>query len=143
MQAAATFAQAVRKTAVRCAESPGFIVGRVLASAAAELGAEAERLADAYGDRFLPSAEPDDERARLKGFVEACLMLQEAVAGVRDIDTALMLGGGVVPGPFAEADQRGLDVTLAALEAAEDAWGERFEPPLILRRLVSQGRLGV
>ena len=31
---------------------------------------------------------------------------------------------------------------LAALEKAEDEWGEHFEPPLILRRLVAQGRLG-
>jgi enoyl-CoA hydratase/3-hydroxyacyl-CoA dehydrogenase len=31
---------------------------------------------------------------------------------------------------------------LAALEKAEQEWGEHFEPPLILRRLVAQGRLG-
>ena len=53
-----------------------------------------------------------------------------------------MLGAGMSPGPFARADLRGLDEVLAALEAAEDAWGEHFEPPLILRRLVAQGRLG-
>jgi enoyl-CoA hydratase/3-hydroxyacyl-CoA dehydrogenase len=47
-----------------------------------------------------------------------------------------------VPGPFARADFRGLDDVLAALEQAEDEWGEGFEPPLVLRRLVAQGRLG-
>jgi enoyl-CoA hydratase/carnithine racemase len=82
------------------------------------------------------------ERFQLKAFVEACLVLEEGVAGVRDIDMGLMLGAGMVPGPFARADFRGLDDVLAALERAEDEWGEHFEPPLILRRLVAQGRLG-
>jgi enoyl-CoA hydratase/carnithine racemase len=53
-----------------------------------------------------------------------------------------MMGTGMVPGPFARADFRGLDDVLAALEKAEDEWGEAFEPPLVLRRLVAQGRLG-
>jgi enoyl-CoA hydratase/3-hydroxyacyl-CoA dehydrogenase len=53
-----------------------------------------------------------------------------------------MMGTGMIPGPFARADFRGLDDVLAALEKAEDEWGEHFEPPLILRRLVAQGRLG-
>jgi enoyl-CoA hydratase/carnithine racemase len=82
------------------------------------------------------------ERFQLKAFVEACLVLEEGVAGVRDIDMGLMLGAGMVPGPFARADFRGLDEVLSALEQAEEEWGEHFEPPLILRRLVAQGRLG-
>jgi enoyl-CoA hydratase/3-hydroxyacyl-CoA dehydrogenase len=82
------------------------------------------------------------ERFQLKAFVEACLVLEEGVAGVRDIDMGLMLGAGMVPGPFVRADLRGLDEVLEALERAEDEWGEHFEPPVILRRLVAQGRLG-
>jgi enoyl-CoA hydratase/carnithine racemase len=82
------------------------------------------------------------ERFGLKAFVEACLVLEEGVAGVRDIDMGMMMGTGMIPGPFARADFRGLDDVLAALERAEDEWGEHFEPPLILRRLVAQGRLG-
>jgi enoyl-CoA hydratase / 3-hydroxyacyl-CoA dehydrogenase len=82
------------------------------------------------------------ERFQLKAFVEACLVLEEGVAGVRDIDMGLMLGAGMVPGPFVRADLRGLDEVLAALERAEEEWGEHFEPPVILRRLVAQGRLG-
>ena len=57
---------------------------------------------------------------------------------MRDID----LGPTGKPGSFARADARGLDDLLAALERAEERWGEHFEPPLILRRLVAQGRLG-
>jgi enoyl-CoA hydratase/3-hydroxyacyl-CoA dehydrogenase len=82
------------------------------------------------------------ERFGLKALVEACLVLEEGIAGVRDIDLGMMMGTGMVPGPFARADMRGLDEVLAALERAEEEWGERFEPPTILRRLVGQGRLG-
>jgi enoyl-CoA hydratase/carnithine racemase len=82
------------------------------------------------------------DRFALKAFVESCLILEEGVAGVRDIDLGMMMGSGMVPGPFARADIRGLDDVLEALERAEQEWGEHFEPPTILRRLVAQGRLG-
>src|SRR2546421_3906031 len=36
-QAAANFAQAIRKTPIRCAEGPGFVVNRILTSAVSEL----------------------------------------------------------------------------------------------------------
>jgi enoyl-CoA hydratase / 3-hydroxyacyl-CoA dehydrogenase len=142
-QVAAGFVAKLRRSAVRCAECPGFVVNRVLASVAAEQGSSTElsgALRDAYGDRFQPardiSEETSESRAELKAFVEACLILEEGIAGVRDID----LGTGRV---FAKADARGLDEVLAALEQAQARWGEHFEPPLILRRLVAQGRLGV
>jgi enoyl-CoA hydratase/3-hydroxyacyl-CoA dehydrogenase len=61
---------------------------------------------------------------------------------VRDIDLGMMAGAGLIPPPFARADQTGLDVVLQQLETATAAWGERFAPPPILRRLVAQGRLG-
>src|ERR671939_681302 len=54
----------------------------------------------------------------------------------------MMMGAGMVPGPFARADERGLDDVVEALERASAEWGEGFSPPLILRRLVAQGRLG-
>ena len=70
------------------------------------------------------------DRVGLKAFVEACLVLEEGIAGVRDIDLGMMMGTGMIPGPFARADFRGLDDVLAALEQAEEEWGEHFEPPL-------------
>ena len=82
------------------------------------------------------------ERMALKMFVEACLVLEEGVVGARDIDLGMMAGAGIVPPPLARADAAGLDEVLAALERAEAEWGEAFAPPLILRRLVAQGRLG-
>src|SRR3989440_5138535 len=82
------------------------------------------------------------ERFSLKALVECCLVLEEGIAGIKDIDIGMMAGAGILPGPFARADEQGLDEVLAALERAQSEWGENFEPPLILRRLVSQGRLG-
>src|SRR4051794_37777261 len=82
------------------------------------------------------------ERFGLKALVESCLVLEEGVASVKDIKTGMMMGAGILPGPFARADERGLDDMLEALERAQSEWGEAFEPPLILRRLVAQGRLG-
>src|SRR5215210_6550035 len=82
------------------------------------------------------------ERFSLKAFVESCLVLEEGIATIRDIDLAMMTGFGIIPPPFARADATGLDEVLEALERAQSEWGEAFEPPLILRRLVAQGRLG-
>jgi enoyl-CoA hydratase/3-hydroxyacyl-CoA dehydrogenase len=83
------------------------------------------------------------ERFTLKALVESCLVLEEGIATAKDIDLGMMAGAGIVPPPFALADQAGLDEVLARLERAAEEWDESFEPPLILRRLVAQGRLGV
>jgi enoyl-CoA hydratase/3-hydroxyacyl-CoA dehydrogenase len=82
------------------------------------------------------------ERMGLKTLVESCLVLEEGVAAAKDIEIGMMMGAGILPGPFARADERGLDDLLEALERAQGEWGDAFEPPLILRRLVAQGRLG-
>ena len=50
----------------------------------------------------------------LKAFVEACLLLEDGMATVRDIDLGMMAGAGLIPPPFARADQTGLDVVLDA-----------------------------
>jgi enoyl-CoA hydratase/3-hydroxyacyl-CoA dehydrogenase len=83
------------------------------------------------------------DRFTLKALVESCLVLEEGVAAMKDIDLGMMAGAGIMPPPFARADQQGLDEVLARLERAAREWGENFEPPTILRRLVAQGRLGV
>jgi enoyl-CoA hydratase/3-hydroxyacyl-CoA dehydrogenase len=96
-------------------------------------------------------AEADaDELAELytlKLLLEACLVLEEGVAETRAIDLGLMAGAGLDPRrgilpPLMRADIEGLDVSLERLENAAERYGDRFEPPAILRRLVTQGRLG-
>ena len=83
------------------------------------------------------------ERFALKAFIESCLVLEEGVAAARDIDLGMTAGAGIIPPPLARADQIGLDDLLDHLERAAREWGPDFDPPTILRRLVSQGRLGV
>jgi len=87
------------------------------------------------------------EMLTLKSLVEACLVLEEGVATHRDIDMGMMAGAGLDPRrgllpPFMRADVMGLDVALEKLEAMEEKHGDRFAPPVILRRLAAQGRLG-
>jgi enoyl-CoA hydratase/3-hydroxyacyl-CoA dehydrogenase len=94
-----------------------------------------------------PNVDELVELLTLKTFVEACLVLEEGVATHRDIDVGMMAGAGLDPRrglfpPFMKADLEGLDVILERLESATERHGERFAPPLVLRRLVAQGRLG-
>jgi enoyl-CoA hydratase/3-hydroxyacyl-CoA dehydrogenase len=114
---------------------------------AGELGAKTGK---GFYDNGQPRSDGETEfdhedltqRFVLKALVEACLLLEDGMATVRDIDLGMMAGAGLIPPPFARADQTGLDEVLAALERAAAEWGEQFAPPLILRRLVAQGRLG-
>jgi enoyl-CoA hydratase / 3-hydroxyacyl-CoA dehydrogenase len=82
------------------------------------------------------------DRMGLKTLVESCLVLEEGVASAKDIEIGMMMGAGILPGPFTRADEAGLDTVLEQLEGAQREWGDAFEPPTILRRLVAQGRVG-
>ncbi len=94
-----------------------------------------------------PDGEALAELMKLKALVEACLVLEEGVCTVRDIDLGMMAGAGMDPRrgifpPFMGADVAGLDEVLEKLERAQADNGERFAPPRTLKRLVAQGRLG-
>src|SRR4029450_12253743 len=82
------------------------------------------------------------ERMGLKTMVESCLVLEEGVASAKDIEMGMMMGAGLLPGPFPRADEAGLDTVLEQLERAQSEWGDAFEPPSVLKRLVAQKRLG-
>ena len=82
------------------------------------------------------------ERFQLKAFVEAVMLVDEGVSTTKDVDLGMMMGAGILPGPLARADEAGLDEMLERLELARREWGEGFTAPLLLRRLVNQGRLG-
>jgi enoyl-CoA hydratase/3-hydroxyacyl-CoA dehydrogenase len=89
--------------------------------------------------------DPDElaDRFNLKALVEACLLVEEGVATTKDVDLGMMAGAGLIPPPFARADATGLDEVVRKLERAAADWGERFEPPRLLRRLAGQGRKGL
>jgi 3-hydroxybutyryl-CoA dehydrogenase len=75
--------------------------------------------------------------------LEAMRMLEEGVASAPDIDRAMELGYNHPMGPLKLTDLVGLDVRLRIADYLHQALGsERFAPPAILRRLVSEGKLG-
>ena len=75
--------------------------------------------------------------------LEAMRMLEQGVASARDIDTAMELGYNHPMGPLRLTDLVGLDVRLSIAEYLHQKLGsETFRPPEILRRMVSQGKLG-
>lgn len=74
--------------------------------------------------------------------LEAIRMLEEGVASAADIDTAMTLGYRHPTGPLRTTDIVGLDVRLGIAEELERAFGERFAPPELLRRMVAEGKLG-
>ncbi len=83
-----------------------------------------------------------------RALVESCLLVEEGICSVRDIDLGMMTGAGLDPRkgllpPFWKADVEGLDKVLEQLEQLQEKHGDRFAPPVTLKRLVSQGRLGL
>lgn len=75
--------------------------------------------------------------------LEAMRMLEQGVASAKDIDKAMELGYNHPMGPLKLTDVVGLDVRLNIAEYLHRALGsETFRPPDVLRRLVSEGKLG-
>jgi 3-hydroxybutyryl-CoA dehydrogenase len=75
--------------------------------------------------------------------LEAMRMLEQGVASARDIDTAMELGYNHPMGPLKLTDLVGLDVRLSIAEYLHRELGsETFRPPEVLRRMVSEGKLG-
>jgi 3-hydroxybutyryl-CoA dehydrogenase len=75
--------------------------------------------------------------------LEAMRMVEQGVASARDIDTAMELGYNHPMGPLKLTDLVGLDVRLNIAEYLYHELGsETFRPPELLRRMVSEGKLG-
>lgn len=76
---------------------------------------------------------------------EACNVVEQGVATMEDVDTIVRTTFGFrlgFFGPFAIADQAGLDVYVNGFKTFETEFGERLETPALLRDQVSQGRFG-
>ena len=82
-------------------------------------------------------------RLGLTLFVEASKLVEDRIAEVRDVDSAMKLGYNHPMGPFELADFVGLDTRLRNLEALYESTGDvRWIPPKTLRELVNKGYLG-
>jgi len=74
---------------------------------------------------------------------EALHVLEEGVASVDDIDSAMRIGYSFQYGPFEMADRFGLDAVLAALERMFREYGElKYRPSIVLKKMVRAGHLG-
>jgi enoyl-CoA hydratase/3-hydroxyacyl-CoA dehydrogenase len=105
------------------------------------------------GEQTVPGENaPDAEELvamfTCRALIEACLLVEEGVCSVRDVDLGMMTGAGLDPRrgllpPFWKADVEGLGKTLEKIEGLQERHGDRFAPPVLLQRLVAQGRLGL
>jgi 3-hydroxybutyryl-CoA dehydrogenase len=100
----------------------------------AEIGKEAIVVADSPG--FATS------RLGVALGLEAIRMVEEGVAEPEDIDRAMVLGYRYPVGPLRLGDIVGLDIRLDIARNLHAVFGERFAPPPLLERMVSEGRLG-
>lgn len=77
-------------------------------------------------------------------FLEAIRMLESGVAGKDEIDAAFTRGMGWSVGPFAMIDGVGLDTLLLGTNALyEDLKTPQFVPPILLKKMVTAGQLGI
>lgn len=77
---------------------------------------------------------------------EACSIVEQGIATPEDVDTIVRTTFGFrlgFFGPFAIADQAGLDVYVNCFKTFEEAFGERLSTPEMLRDAVASNRLGV
>ncbi|WP_261130583.1 3-hydroxyacyl-CoA dehydrogenase family protein [Bacillus sp. Marseille-Q3570] len=82
-------------------------------------------------------------RALSAHMIECMRIYEEGVASIEDIDKAIRLGLNYPMGPLELADYVGLDTMMFVCEGMMDAYGDRFRPPQILRKLVEAGHFGV
>ncbi|WP_408007378.1 3-hydroxyacyl-CoA dehydrogenase family protein [Pseudalkalibacillus sp. A8] len=108
---------------------------RAIEQVSEEIGKETVLVKDAQG--FVTT------RALSAHMLECMRIYEEGVASIEDVDKAIRLGLNYPMGPLELADYVGLDTMLFASEGMLDAYGDRFRPPQILRKLVEAGHFGV
>ncbi|HKX22905.1 MAG TPA: 3-hydroxyacyl-CoA dehydrogenase family protein [Novosphingobium sp.] len=74
--------------------------------------------------------------------IEAVKLVEEGVATPEDLDTACRLGLGHPIGPFALMDAVTSSLCVQAQEIMQEAYGERFRPPALLKQRVRAGYAG-
>lgn len=75
--------------------------------------------------------------------IEGIRVLEASGGRPDDIDKAMQLGANLPMGPLRLADFIGNDIVLDICEILQERTGDnRFQPPELLRQMVSQGKLG-
>ena len=115
--------------------------------------ATAQETFDAVKELSLAIGKEPVEVAEAPGFVvnrilipminEASFILQEGIASVEDIDTAMKFGANHPMGPLALGDLIGLDVCLAIMDVLYNETGDtKYRASSTLRKYVRAGWLG-
>ncbi len=81
-------------------------------------------------------------RVLFSSLMTALNILEEGVATIEDIDSAMKLGAGHPMGPFKLLDFIGLDTSLSIFRSLEKAYPTSFRVPSTLEKLVADGNLG-
>ncbi|CAA7601135.1 3-hydroxyacyl-CoA dehydrogenase/enoyl-CoA hydratase [Acididesulfobacillus acetoxydans] len=82
-------------------------------------------------------------RIMIPQFIEAARLLQEGVASVEDIDTAVKLGLNYPMGPFELMDFTGVDISYHVMEYFADEFrNNQYAAPQIIKQMVRANKLG-
>ena len=81
-------------------------------------------------------------RALLPMLNEACVIVGSFIGTVEDVDNGMKLGCNHPMGPLELADMIGLDILLNVMTILAGEYGNKYNPSLLLRKLVTAGFLG-
>ena len=81
-------------------------------------------------------------RALLPMLNEACVIVGSHIGSVEDVDNGMKLGCNHPMGPLELADMIGLDILLNVMTILAGEYGDKYNPSLLLRKLVTAGFLG-
>ena len=81
-------------------------------------------------------------RALLPMLNEACVIVGSHIGSVEDVDNGMKLGCNHPLGPLELADMIGLDILLNVMTILAGEYGDKYNPSLLLRKLVTAGFLG-
>ena len=81
-------------------------------------------------------------RALLPMLNEACVIVGSNIGSVEDMDNGMKLGCNHPMGPLELADMIGLDILLNVMTILAGEYGDKYNPSLLLRKLVTAGFLG-
>ncbi len=107
----------------------------------------AKALAESFGKKTIEVKKDSPgfvvNRIMIPQLVEAARVLEEGVASVEDIDTAVKLGLNYPMGPFELMDFTGIDIAYFVMEYLADEFrNAQYAAPQNIKQLVRAGKLG-
>lgn len=104
-------------------------------------------LAESFGKKAIEVKKDSPgfvvNRILIPQFLEAARLLQEGVASVEDIDTAVKLGLNYPMGPFELMDFTGVDISYFVMEYFADEFNDgHYGAPQVIKQMVRAGKLG-